>query len=54
MDGLVDAGVVPDDTALWVTERMPIIRHPGPTDFTRRLVLVVEATPRPETEETPK
>jgi crossover junction endodeoxyribonuclease RusA len=54
VDGLVDAGVVPDDTALWVTERMPIIRHPGPTDFTRWLVLVVRVTPRPETEETPK
>jgi crossover junction endodeoxyribonuclease RusA len=38
VDGLVGI-VVPDDTARYVTERMPTIRHPGPTDFTRRLVL---------------
>jgi crossover junction endodeoxyribonuclease RusA len=29
VDALVDAGVVPDDTAKWVTELMPVI-HEGP------------------------
>lgn len=28
VDGLVDAGIVPDDTARWVTELMPVI-HEG-------------------------
>lgn len=30
VDGLVDAGVVKDDTAEWVGELMPIIHPPGP------------------------
>lgn len=29
VDGLVDAGVVPDDTARWVTELMPVIHEPN-------------------------
>jgi crossover junction endodeoxyribonuclease RusA len=40
IDGLVDAGCVPDDTDAYVTELMPVI-HPGPGD--RRLWLTVEA-----------
>ncbi len=39
VDGLVRAGVVPDDTAEWVTEKMPKL-HPGRGQ--RRLWLTVE------------
>jgi crossover junction endodeoxyribonuclease RusA len=39
IDGLVDAGVVPDDSDRYVTEVMPVI-HNGPGD--RRLWLTVE------------
>jgi crossover junction endodeoxyribonuclease RusA len=39
VDGLVQAGIVPDDTAEWVTEHMPKL-HPGPGK--RRLWLTVE------------
>lgn len=39
IDGLVDAGIVPDDTAEFVTELMPVI-HPGPG--VRRMWLTVE------------
>lgn len=40
VDGLVDAGVVPDDTSRWVTELQPTIHdEPGP----RELWLSVEA-----------
>ncbi|HEX3778495.1 MAG TPA: hypothetical protein VHX38_02430 [Pseudonocardiaceae bacterium] len=47
VDGLVDARVVPDDTAAWVTELMPVLhlRH-GSFFRVRRLWLVVEATER--------
>ncbi|MBP2331251.1 crossover junction endodeoxyribonuclease RusA [Kibdelosporangium banguiense] len=41
VDGLVDAGLVPDDTGEYVTEVMPVI-HPGPGN--RRLWLTVEVT----------
>lgn len=41
IDGLVDAGLVPDDNPTYVTERMPEV-HLGPG--TRRLWLTVEAT----------
>lgn len=41
VDGLVDAGLVPDDTPRYVTERMPII-HPGPGP--RELWLEIEVT----------
>jgi crossover junction endodeoxyribonuclease RusA len=41
VDGLVDAGVVSDDTAEYVTELMPVI-HPGPGP--RRLWLTVTVT----------
>lgn len=40
VDGLVDAGLVPDDTARWVTEVMPVL-HLGPQP--RRLWLVITA-----------
>lgn len=40
-DGLVDAGIVPDDTPEWMTKLAPIIRHePGGT---ARLELEVNA-----------
>lgn len=54
-DGIVAAGVVPSDAPKWVTQLMPVI-HGGTLSpgWPRRLWLVVEATPRPETEETPK
>ena len=39
VDGLVRAGIVPDDTADWVTEQMPKL-HPGKGK--RRLWLTVE------------
>jgi crossover junction endodeoxyribonuclease RusA len=39
IDGLTDAGLVPNDTDRYVTERMPVI-HPGPGP--RRLWLTVE------------
>lgn len=42
IDGLVDAGVVPDDTDKHVTEVMPVI-HTGPGPG-RRLWLVVEVS----------
>ncbi|MEU6641255.1 hypothetical protein ABZ863_01755 [Saccharomonospora sp. NPDC046836] len=42
IDGLVDAGIVPDDTDPHVTERMPVI-HPGKGD--RRLWIEVEIQP---------
>lgn len=41
VDGLVDAGIVPDDTADYVNELMPVI-HPGPAK--RRLWLAVAVT----------
>jgi len=41
-DGLVDAGVIPDDTPTWCHKHMPVI-HPGPGP--RSLWLVVEAWP---------
>lgn len=41
VDGLVRAGIVPDDTAEWVTEHMPKL-HPGKGQ--RRLWLTVEIT----------
>lgn len=41
IDGLVDAGVVPDDTDAHVTEHMPLI-HPSPGE--RRLWLEVQIT----------
>jgi len=41
IDGLVDAGCVPDDTDAYVTELMPVI-HPGPGK--RRLWLTVDVT----------
>lgn len=41
IDGLVDAGVVPDDTDRHVTEVMPVI-HDGPGD--RRCWLTVEVS----------
>lgn len=40
VDGLVDAGVVPDDTPAYVTEQMPVIQ---PGRRARQLVLVVQA-----------
>lgn len=43
IDGIVDAGVVPDDTDKHVAELMPVI-HRGPG--ARRLWLVVELTRR--------
>lgn len=47
VDALVDAGVVPDDTARWVEELMPMLHVPqGQFYRTRSLWLVVEATPR--------
>jgi crossover junction endodeoxyribonuclease RusA len=51
VDALQDAGIIPGDDARYVTE-LPteLIYDGGP----RRAWLVVEATPRPETEETPK
>lgn len=51
LDGSVDAGVVPADDGRYVAEQTPVL-HEGRGD--RRLWLVVAATPRPETEETPK
>lgn len=39
-DGLVDAGLVPDDTAAWMTKLMPVI-HEGPG----RRALWLEITP---------
>lgn len=39
LDGAVRAGVVPDDSAQWVTERMPVIEE---GDGPRRLWLRVE------------
>jgi crossover junction endodeoxyribonuclease RusA len=42
VDGLRDAGIVPDDTAEFVTELMPVI-HPGKNR--RALWLEIEATP---------
>jgi crossover junction endodeoxyribonuclease RusA len=41
IDGLVDAGLVPDDTDVYVHENTPVI-HYGPGD--RRLWLTVEVT----------
>lgn len=41
IDGLVDAGIVPDDTDKHVTELMPVI-HPGPGE--RRLWLEIQHT----------
>jgi crossover junction endodeoxyribonuclease RusA len=51
VDALQDAGIVPGDDARYVTE-LPtqLIYDTGP----RRAWLVVEAIPRPETEETPR
>lgn len=51
VDALQDAGIVPGDDARYVTE-LPtqLIYDTGP----RRAWLVVEATPRPESQETPK
>lgn len=43
IDGLVDAGLVPDDTPEWVTELMPVI-EPGPQP--RRLWLEVTIHPK--------
>lgn len=43
IDGLVDAGLVPDDTPEWVTELMPVI-EPGPQP--RRLWLEVTVHPK--------
>lgn len=42
VDGLVDAGLVPDDTPAYVTEHVPVI-HPGPGP--RRLWLRIEVHP---------
>lgn len=39
VDGLVRAGIVPDDSAHWVTERIPVLE---PGDGPRRLWLRVE------------
>ncbi len=39
-DGLVDAGIVPDDTPAWMKKEMPVVDHPGPA----RLWLDVEIT----------
>lgn len=41
-DGLVDAGVVPDDTPRWMSRPEPVI-HPG--RGVRRLWLAVQVTP---------
>lgn len=41
-DGLVDAGVIPDDTPTWCHKHMPVI-HPGPGP--RRLWLVADVWP---------
>lgn len=41
IDGLIDAGCVPDDTDAYVTELMPVI-HPGPG--IRRLWIEIEVT----------
>ena len=51
VDALQDAGIVPGDDARWVAE-LPtrLVYDTGP----RRAWLVVQATDRPETEETPK
>jgi crossover junction endodeoxyribonuclease RusA len=51
VDAIVRAGVVVDDRPEFVTHLMPAI-HGGRCE--RRLWLVVETTPRPEPEETPK
>lgn len=46
VDALVDAGVVPDDTARWVEELMPVLHVPaGGLHRVRSLWLVVEASP---------
>ena len=41
VDGLVDAGIVPDDTARYVTELMPVLVPSAPRE--RRLWLVVQS-----------
>jgi crossover junction endodeoxyribonuclease RusA len=43
VDGLVDAGVVPDDTARWVTELMPVIHEPN--GGAKRMWLAVQTRP---------
>lgn len=46
VDALVDAGVVPDDTARWVEELMPVLHVPtGVLHRVRSLWLTVEASP---------
>lgn len=42
VDGLVDAGVVPDDTPQWLDHRMPVIDPPDSRALTSRLYLLVE------------
>lgn len=42
VDGLVDAGIIPDDIDQWVTELMPVLRK---CHGLRRLWLEIEATP---------
>lgn len=48
LDGLVDAGVIPDDTPEHVTSSMPTIVHPGPSRDRHRWVLVIEGYEVPD------
>ncbi|WP_018682201.1 hypothetical protein [Actinokineospora enzanensis] len=46
LDGVVDAGVVPNDTPQYVTELMPTIHTgPGPRRLWLRITITREATP---------
>lgn len=49
VDGLVIAGVVPDDTARWVTELMPVLHEPN--GGARRMWLEVRPALSPEVRE---
>lgn len=51
VDGLVDAGVVPDDTPRYVGELMPVIHEPGPWAARHMWLTVSVAIARPLSEE---
>jgi crossover junction endodeoxyribonuclease RusA len=44
-DGIVDAGVIPDDTEIWSRPTMPIIDEPNSTAGTVRLYALIRELP---------
>lgn len=45
LDGIVKAGVVPDDNPKYVTEEMPVL-HPANKDAGGRMWIVIKAVPK--------